>query len=132
MFKQMLIPTDGSEPAAQAVDQGVAPAVRIGASVTTLTATEPFHILSTDAMRVESSRASGPRGTGGPLPGCWPKSITHGMTAPVKEILDTAFGEGCALIAMAPRRRRGMAAAMTGSRATRIPTPSKIPAPGCR
>jgi nucleotide-binding universal stress UspA family protein len=41
-----LIPTDGSDLAAKAVEQGVLFAKEIGAQITAVTVTEPFHFLS--------------------------------------------------------------------------------------
>ena len=46
---------------------------------------------------------------------------------PYQAIIDTALEEACDLIAMASHGRRGMAAVVMGSQATRILTHSKIP-----
>ena len=43
MFKNILIATDGSDLAAKAVEQGIHFAKEIGAKVTAVTVTEPFH-----------------------------------------------------------------------------------------
>jgi nucleotide-binding universal stress UspA family protein len=43
MFKSILIATDGSDLAAKAVEQGVLFAKEIGAKITAVTVTEPFH-----------------------------------------------------------------------------------------
>lgn len=140
MFKHILIPTYGSELATQAVDKGVALAAQIGASVTILTVTEPFHILSTDAMQVESSRASYDRDAGAyadkVLRAAQDRAAAAGVRvethhkwndSPYQAIIDTALEEGCDLIAMASHGRRGMAAVVMGSQATKILTHSKIP-----
>jgi nucleotide-binding universal stress UspA family protein len=42
----MLVATDGSDLAAKAVEQGVLFAKEIGAKITAVTVTEPFHLLS--------------------------------------------------------------------------------------
>jgi nucleotide-binding universal stress UspA family protein len=42
MFKNILIPTDGSDLAVKAVEQGVLFAQEIGAKITAVTVTEPF------------------------------------------------------------------------------------------
>ena len=47
--------------------------------------------------------------------------------SPHEAIIDTALAQGCDLIAMASQGRRGMAAVVMGSQATRILTHSKIP-----
>ena len=46
LFTNILIPTDGSDLATKAVDQGVLFAKEIGAKITAMTVTEPFHLLS--------------------------------------------------------------------------------------
>ena len=46
MFNNILVPTDGSDLAAKAVEQGVLFAKEIGAKITAMTVTEPFHLLS--------------------------------------------------------------------------------------
>ena len=46
MFRNILIPTDGSNLAAKAVEQGILFAKEIGAKITAVTVTEPFHFLS--------------------------------------------------------------------------------------
>ena len=46
MFKNILIATDGSDLAAKAVEQGVLFAKEIGAKITAVAVTEPFHVLS--------------------------------------------------------------------------------------
>jgi nucleotide-binding universal stress UspA family protein len=48
MYTNILIPTDGSELSAKAIQHGVALAKRIGARVTALTALPPYRLLTTD------------------------------------------------------------------------------------
>ncbi|WP_347139767.1 universal stress protein [Paracoccus sp. SSK6] len=140
MFKHILIPTDGSELATQAVDKGLAFAAQIGAAVTVLTVTEPFRILSSDAMQVESTRASYDGDATAHaeriLKTARDKAAAAGVPvqthhkwheSPYESIIDTALAEGCDLIAMASHGRRGMAAVLMGSQATKILTHSKIP-----
>ncbi len=140
MFKHILIPTDGSDLATQAVDKGLALAASLGASATIMTVTEPFHILSTDAMQVESSRASYDQDAAAHaervLKAARDKAAAAGVPVethhmwhdnPYQAIIDTALDKGCDLIAMASHGRRGMAAVVMGSQATKILTHSKIP-----
>ena len=49
MFKNILIPTDGSDLAAKAVEQGVLFAKEIGAKITAVTVTEPFPLAAVAA-----------------------------------------------------------------------------------
>ena len=53
MFKNILISTDGSDLAAKAVEQGVLFAKEIGAKITAVTVTEPFHFLSVSPNQLE-------------------------------------------------------------------------------
>ncbi|WEF23610.1 universal stress protein [Paracoccus sp. S3-43] len=140
MFKHILIPTDGSELAGQAIDKGLALAASLGAAVTVVIVTEPFHILSTDAVQVESSRSSYDTDAAAyadrVLKAARAKAEAAGVRVqthhkwhdnPYQAIIDTALDEGCDLIAMASHGRRGVAAVVMGSQATRILTHSKIP-----
>ena len=57
MYTNILIPTDGSELAGKAVRHGIALAQRIGAKVTALTASPPFHTFTTDTQMIEDTPA---------------------------------------------------------------------------
>jgi nucleotide-binding universal stress UspA family protein len=46
VFKNILVPTDGSDLAAKAVEQGILFAKEIGAGITAVMVTEPFHALA--------------------------------------------------------------------------------------
>ena len=65
MFKNILIPTDGSDLAAKAVEQGVLFAKEIGAKVTAMTVTEPFELDLLDREQLEwfGNRYGGDLGT---------------------------------------------------------------------
>ena len=53
MFKNILIPTDGSDLAVKAVEQGVFFAKEIAAKITAVTVTEPFHLVSVAPSQLE-------------------------------------------------------------------------------
>jgi Universal stress protein family len=53
MFRNILIPTDGSDLAAKAVEQGVLFAKEVGAKITAVTVTEPFHAISVKPRQLE-------------------------------------------------------------------------------
>ena len=53
MFRNILIPADGSDLAAKAVEQGVLFAKEISAKVTAVTVTEPFHFISVEPSQLE-------------------------------------------------------------------------------
>ena len=56
MYTNILIPTDGSELAQKAVEQGVRLAKGLGAKVTALTVSEPFHVFSVAPSQLEYTR----------------------------------------------------------------------------
>ena len=53
MFKNVLVPTDGSDLAALAVEQAVLFAKEIGAKITAVTVTEPSDLLSVTPTQLE-------------------------------------------------------------------------------
>src|SRR5580704_8911587 len=57
MYRSILIPTDGSELAGKAVVDGIALAKAIGAKVTILTVTRPFHVVTTDPSMLTDTPA---------------------------------------------------------------------------
>jgi nucleotide-binding universal stress UspA family protein len=61
MYTNILIPTDGSELAGKAVQNGVALAKRIDAKTTVLTVLPPFHLFTTDTQMLEDTPIVEPR-----------------------------------------------------------------------
>ena len=57
MYKNILIPTDGSELANKAVNYGVLLAKENGAKITAVTVTEPFHLFSVAMSQIEYTRS---------------------------------------------------------------------------
>ena len=57
MYRNILIPTDGSDLAGKAVEHGIVLAKSIGAKTTFLTVTPPFHIFTTDTQMIEDTPA---------------------------------------------------------------------------
>jgi len=55
MYRHIPIPTDGSELANKAVDHGIALAKAIGARITVVTVTVPFHVFTLDLQVVEET-----------------------------------------------------------------------------
>jgi nucleotide-binding universal stress UspA family protein len=140
MYKNILIPTDGSELSAKAVDGGVALAKAIGAKVTALTVSRPFHVLTLDTEMVEDTPAAykthmqehaskildavarAARGAG---VACDAVHVEH--KHPYEAIIDTANSKGCDLIVMASHGRHGVSAVVLGSETVKVLTHSKIP-----
>lgn len=140
MFTHILIPTDGSRLAEEAVDKGIALAKSCGARVTFLTVVEPFHLLSVDAVQLESTRSEYEKHAKtiatDNLARAEARAKAVGVTAavidgeddqPFHAIVHAAETLGCDLIAMASHGRRGMAALMLGSQTMKVLTHSKVP-----
>jgi nucleotide-binding universal stress UspA family protein len=60
MFSNILIQTDGSDFPAEAVEQGVLFAKEIGAKITAVVVTEPFHLLSASPSQLEGRHMGRP------------------------------------------------------------------------
>lgn len=140
MFKNILIATDGSELAWKAVEHGIALAKSVGAKVTVVTVTMPFHVFTLDPLVVEdtsdqyqerikehaakllSGIASAAKSAG---VACETFQVEH--EHPYRGIIDTANSRGCDLITMASHGRRGVSALLLGSETVKVLTHSKIP-----
>src|SRR5262249_19641427 len=142
LFKNILVPTDGSDLAAKAVEQGVLFAKEIGAKITAVTVTEPFppHLGSVAPSELEYapieymrhaeayaetvlgtvSAAANPAGVA-----CEVLHVEHGHI--YQAIIDAAEARKCDLIVMASHRRRGVSAVVLGSERVKVLTHSRIP-----
>ncbi|RFB74983.1 universal stress protein [Methylovirgula sp. 4M-Z18] len=140
MFHHILIPTDGSPLSTEAVKKGIEFARHIGASVTLVSAIEPFNILTTNSeqlartqdeyTRYAREEAARHLEDAGKLAkkaavACNVVQIEH--PHPYQAIIQTAQEKGCDLIAMASHGRRGVAALVIGSETAKVLTHSKIP-----
>ena len=128
MYKNILIPTDGSELAAKAVEQGVLFAKEIGAKVTAMTVTEPFHLLSVAPSQLEytpieykkhaedhAEKVLGTVTAAAELAGvtCETLHVEHEQV--YQAIIDAASARRCDLIVMASHGRRGVSAVVLRS-----------------
>jgi nucleotide-binding universal stress UspA family protein len=140
MYKNILIPTDGSELAAQAVQHGVALAKAVGAKVTALTVTTPFGVITlTMGVAVDSpveykkrvqenaAKVLGAVADQAKAAGVACETVVAEDEHPYHGIIDTARSKGCDLIVMASHGRRGIAALVLGSETLKVLTHSKIP-----
>jgi len=140
MFQHILVPTDGSLLSTAAVESALGLARDAGAKVTVLTATEPFHLLSTDAKQIADTREAYERHTKAEaarrLAEAERKAKALGIQCnvvqlehehPYQAIIETAKKSGCDLIAMASHGRRGVSALVVGSETTKVLTHSTIP-----
>ena len=145
MYKHILIPTDGSELSAKAINEGVALAKAIHAEVTAITVSETFHTFSVNPMVVtetpeqyqkdSDARAekylavanNAATAAGVPYEGI---HVTHDY--PYEAIIAVAKEIGCDLIVMASHGRKGMSALVLGSETVKVLTHSNIPTLVCR
>jgi nucleotide-binding universal stress UspA family protein len=148
MFKHILLPTDGSELAQQAVIKGIEFAGVIGARVTAChvashndltrvyvgsgavspkvgaTIEKEFEDRMHTILRFASAAAAQ---AGVP---CATRYVNS--PDPFAAIIETADGEGCDLIFMASHGRSGVTALLLGSVTNKVLTHSKIPVVVCR
>ena len=145
MYKHILIPTDGSELSKLALQEGMALAKALGARVTVVTVTTPFHALSTSPSMVtdtpEQYKAHTAALAGHHLDVAKNIAAAAGMTCdllhleheqPYQAIIETAQNRGCDAIQMASHGRRGISAVLLGSETLKVLTHSTIPVIVCR
>ena len=140
MWKAVLIPTDGSALSRRAVEEGVALARALGATVVGLTVTVPFHVFALEPMMVtdtaeryeEHLRAltrkylsvieSAAKEAGLPC-----LTLVRSGEHPWQEIIQAAQEQKCDAICMASHGRRGVSALVLGSETIKVLTHSRIP-----
>lgn len=140
MYKNILIPTDGSELAGNAVKHGIIFAKEIGAKITVLTVTAPFHFFALDPQVVEdtpdqykkhiqehTAKMLGAIANSAKAAGVACETVQVEHEHPYQAIIDTARANGCDLIEMASHGRRGILAIVLGSETVKVLTHSKIP-----
>ncbi len=140
MYKNILIPTDGSELAGNAVKHGITLAKQIGAKITVLTVTAPFHVFALDPLVVEdaldqykkhiqehTAKILGAIANSAKAAGVACETVHIEHEHPYQAIIDTARVKGCDLIEMASHGRRGISAIVLGSETVKVLTHSKIP-----
>ena len=141
MYTNMLIATDGSELAGNAVQHGIALAMRIVAKVTVLTVSAPFHVFTTDlemvledtaaqyqaGMQQRAEKILGAVAHLAQAAGVACETVHVEHEHPYQAIIDTAASRGCNLIVMASHGRRGISAIVLGSETVKVLTHSKIP-----
>jgi nucleotide-binding universal stress UspA family protein len=144
MYKHILIPTDGFPLSAKAIEQGVALAKSLGAKVTGVTVSIPFHTFALDPLMVSDTRDQykkdcddraekflGAIRLAAQAAGV-PCEVVHVTAEPYEGIIDTAISKGCDLIFMASHGRKGVSALVLGSETQKVLTHSKVPVLVCR
>ena len=145
MYRHILIPTDGSELSGKAIQHGIALAKSVGAKVTGITVTVPFHVFATDPDTLTDTPASYRTRVAAAAAKYLEKiknvAAAAGITCdaipvehehPYQAIIDTAKDNGCDLIVMASHGRRGLSALVLGSETVKVLTHSTIPVLVCR
>ncbi len=140
MYTNMLLPTDGSELAGEAVQHGIALAHRLGAKTTVLTVVPPFHTFTTDAQMIEDTPALyearmqkhaektlGAVADAARAAGVACETVQVEHEHPYRAIIDIAATKGCDLIVMASHGRHGISALVLGSETVKVLTHCKIP-----
>jgi len=140
VFKNILVATDGSDLAAKAVEEGIRFAKEIGAKITAVTVTEPFHVLSLSPRQLEytsieykkhaeahAEKVLGTVSAAAKSAGvaCETLHVEHEHV--YQAIIDAASARRCDLIVMASHGRRGISAIVLGSETVKVLTHSKIP-----
>ena len=139
MFKRILVPTDGSDITAKAVQTAITLAREQGASLLTISVKEPFPYSAISEMqpvppqefydaqeRIAAARVKDVVDAAGAA-----NVACNGHTVealhPWEAILDHAKAQQCDLVVMASHGRRGVAALLLGSETSRVLTHSEIP-----
>ena len=140
MYKHLLVATDGSTLATKAVEAAVSLAACLGAQLTAITVTEPFHAISfmpsqvTDTLTTYEHHAAEfahrtlgeveaqAKRAGIAYEAAW---VRH--EHPYEAIIDAAKSRGCEVIIMASHGRRGVSAIVLGSQTVKVLTHSTLP-----
>ena len=140
MYRNILIPTDGSELATRAVEKGVELAKALGAKVTAVTVTEPFHVFTGDVAMVGDTPEEYARHAEERAQAVLHKVKTVAEHAGVpcetvhvsdddayEGIITATTRAGCDMIAMASHGRSGLAAMVLGSQTRKIIAKTSVP-----
>ena len=145
MYTHILIPTDGSDLSQNAVKQGMALAKSVGAKVTAMTVSAPYHTFALDPVMVSDTEAQyqkdiearaekylGVVKNAAKAAGLACEALHVMAVHPYEGIIDTAKSKGCDLIVMASHGRKGLSAVVLGSETVKVLTHTKIPVLVCR
>ncbi|MBL0122904.1 MAG: universal stress protein [Betaproteobacteria bacterium] len=147
MFKNILVPTDGSKLSMKAVDKAIAFAKEIGATLTVLTVIPPYPVtpagdgyvlepITGDAWdkvmkdRADKILAAAEKRAKAKEFSVQLLFVRSGLT--YDGIIAAAKKRKCDLIVMASHGRRGLSALLLGSETTKVLTHSSIPVLVCR
>ena len=142
MYRHILIPTDGSEPAEHGVTQGLALAKSLGAKVSVIFVVEPFsemtgrfveavaryaELRKEQATSVLARTANAAKEAG---VSCEMIQVENGQ--PHQAIIAAAEDRGCDLIVMSSHGRSGLSVLLIGSVTNKVLTQAKTPVLVCQ
>jgi nucleotide-binding universal stress UspA family protein len=139
MFKRILVPTDGSDITAKAVETAIALAKAGGGQIMTISVKEPFPYSAISEMQPvppqefydaqERIAAARVKAVADAAQAAGVSCGGHTVEAlhPWEAILDHAKAQQCDLIVMASHGRRGVAALLLGSETQRVLIHSTMP-----
>jgi nucleotide-binding universal stress UspA family protein len=140
MFKHILIASDGSELSQKTLTSGIAFARSIGARITVVTSSPPFHIVAVQPLMVTDTREvyaahaeAAARARLKPAEDAARAAEVRCETIhvfndhPYQAIIETAQSKGCDVILMASHGRKGVGAALLGSETQKVLTHCKLP-----
>jgi nucleotide-binding universal stress UspA family protein len=139
MFKRILVPTDGSDITAKAIDTAIALAKSLDAKLYTISVKEPFPYSAISEMqptppqeffdaqeRIAAKRVQTVVGAAAAA-GVTCQAHTVEALHPWEAIIDHAKRLECDLLVMASHGRRGVSALLLGSETQKVLTHSKVP-----
>ena len=139
MFKRILVPTDGSDITAKAVDASIALAKSVGAKLYTISVKEPFPYSAISEMQptppqefFDAQERIAAKRVQAVTELCAKADVpcqAHTVEAlhPWEAIIDHAKRMECDLLVMASHGRRGVSALLLGSETQKVLTHSKVP-----
>ena len=139
MYRNILIPTDGTEITAKAVATGVALAKALGARLSTITVKEPFPYSAISEMQpippqefYDAQERIALKRVNEVVASAAAESVecqafTVEAQHPWEAIVDHAKTHACDLIVMASHGRRGVSALLLGSETTRVLVHCAVP-----
>ena len=139
MYANILVPTDGSEITAKAVQNAIALAKTTGAKLTALSIKEPFPYSAISEMqpvppqefydaqeRIATARVKAVADAAAAA-GVTCAANTMEAVHPWEAIVEHAKAQGCDLIVMASHGRRGVSALLLGSETPKVLTHCTMP-----
>ena len=139
MYSHILVPTDGSDISAKAVETAISMAKLLGAKLSTISVKEPFPYSAISEMqpvppqefydaqeRIATARVKAVSDAA-KAAGLSCEGFTVEAVHPWEAICDLAKDKGCDLVVMASHGRRGVSALLLGSETQKVLTHSPLP-----